>query len=217
MSKYIGPVCKLCRREGIQLYLKGQRCYTVKCPFLKPRRDSRATGPLPPGRGPLKFRPRPTDYGTQLREKQKVRRIYGLMERQFKDYFRRAERMGGVTGANLLIQLERRLDNVVYRAGLATSRRQARELIAHRHFTVDGRVVTIASYQVKAGQLVEANGNTAGKDFFKAIRQQTSARPVPRWLTVEREAGRAAVLALPTREDIQEPIDEQQIVNLYSR
>jgi len=217
VSKYIGPVCKLCRREGAQLYLKGERCYTVKCPFLKPRRDARSLGPLPPGRGPIKFRTRPTRYGTQLREKQKVRRIYGLMERQFKDYFRRAERMGGVTGANLLIQLERRLDNVVYRAGLATSRRQARELIAHRHFTVDGRVVTIASYQVKAGQLVEANGNTAGKDFFKAIRQQTSARPVPRWLTVEREAGRAAVLALPTREDIQEPIDEQQIVNLYSR
>lgn len=217
MSKYIGPVCKLCRREGMQLYLKGQRCYTPKCPFLKPRRDSRATGPLPPGRGPVKFRPRPTEYGTQLREKQKVRRIYGLMEDQFKGYFRRAEGMSGVTGTNLLVQLERRLDNVVYRAGLATSRRQARELIAHRHFAVNGQVVTIPSYQVKAGQLVEGAGNAAGKDFFKAIRQQTSARPVPRWLAVEQETPRATVVALPVREDIREPIDEQLIVNLYSR
>ena len=208
MARYLEAACRLCRRERMKLNLKGERCFTDKCAI---ERRNYPPGQHGQGRG------KASDYGRQLREKQKVRRIYGLMERQFKDYFRRAERMGGVTGANLLIQLERRLDNVVYRAGLATSRRQARELIAHRHFTVDGRVVTIASYQVKAGQLVEANGNTAGKDFFKAIRQQTSARPVPRWLTVEREAGRAAVLALPTREDIQEPIDEQQIVNLYSR
>jgi len=208
LARYLEAACRLCRRERMKLNLKGERCFTDKCAI---ERRNYPPGQHGQGRG------KASDYGRQLREKQKVRRIYGLMERQFKDYFRRAERMGGVTGANLLIQLERRLDNVVYRAGLATSRRQARELIAHRHFTVDGRVVTIASYQVKAGQLVEANGNTAGKDFFKAIRQQTSARPVPRWLTVEREAGRAAVLALPTREDIQEPIDEQQIVNLYSR
>jgi len=201
----------------MQLYLKGERCYTVKCPFLKPRRDARSLGPLPPGRGPIKFRTRPTRYGTQLREKQKVRRIYGVMERQFKSYFRKAERMSGVTGANLLIQLERRLDNVVFRAGLALSRRQARELIAHRHFTVNGRLVTVASYQVKPGEAVQVRSQDASKDFVKAIRQRTSSRPLPHWLTVDAEALRATVVALPARGDIQEPVDEQLIVNLYSR
>jgi len=217
VSKYLGPVCKLCRREGMQLYLKGERCYSPKCPFLKPRRDSRATGPSPPGRGPIKYRPRPTEYGTQLRQKQKVRRMYGVMERRFKSYFTRAQTLPGVTGANLLIQLERRLDNVVYRAGLAVSRRQARELVAHRHFTVDGRIVTIPSYQVKAGQVVEVAAGSASKDALKQIRQQASARPVPRWLMVEEGALRVTVVALPSREDIQEPMDEQLIVNFYSR
>jgi len=201
----------------MQLYLKGQRCYSAKCPFLKPRRDSRSTGPRPPGRGPVKFRPRGSEYGSQLREKQKVRRIYGVMERQFKTYFQRAARMEGVTGDNLLSQLERRLDNVVYRAGFAVSRRQARELIAHRHFTVDGKVVNIPSYQLKPGQVVAAREETASKDFFAALRQVTSGRPVPRWLAVEPEAPRVTVVQAPAREDVQEPIDEQQIVNFYSR
>ena len=217
MGRYIGPVCKLCRREGAPLYLKAERCYSPKCPFLKPSRDGRGNLPSPPGAGAIRFRPRPTEFGLQLRQKQRARRIYGVMEGQFKSYFLKAERMKGVTGENLLRQLESRLDNFVFRAGLALSRRQARELVSHGHFQVDGKKVNIASYQVRPGQVVSLREPSRALALFSSIRTVASARPVPSWLQVEPDAFRVTMLNLPARQDIQEPIDEQLIVNFYSR
>lgn len=216
MARYRGPVCRLCRREGQALLLKGERCYGVKCPFLAPKRDPRQTLPLPPGKLP-KFRRRPREYGLQLREKQKTKRLYGILEAQFKGYFRKAERLKGVTGELLLSQLERRLDNVVYRLGFATSRRQARELVAHRHFDVNHKPVDIPSYQVRQGDVVEIRANSSAKPFIATIRTIASARPVPIWLEKDSERGRGTVVSLPRREHIQEHVDEQLIVNLYSR
>jgi len=216
MARYRGPVCRTCRREAQPLFFKGERCYTMKCPFLKPRKDPRQTLPLPPGKLP-KFRRRPREYGIQLREKQKVKRLYGLLETQFKNYFRNAERLHGVTGELLLSQLERRLDNVVFRLGFASSRRQGRELVAHRHFNINGKAVNIPSYQVREGDTVEIKAESRSQAFLEHIRSVTSARPVPTWLERDSDQGRGKVLALPRREHIQEQIDEQQIVNLYSR
>jgi len=201
----------------MQLYLKGPRCYSPKCPFAKPSRDGRGTLPAPPGMGAIKFRSRPTEYGLQLREKQKVRRIYGVREGQFKSYFLKAQRLKGVTGENLMRQLETRVDNAVYRAGFAVSRRQARALVSHGHFLVDGEPVNIASYQVKAGQVIALREGSRKSPLFAEIRNATAGRPVPAWLQVEAEEWRATVVNLPSREDIQEPIDEQLIVNFYSR
>ena len=216
MAKYRGPVCRLCRREAVPLFLKGQRCYTVKCPFLAPKKDIRMQVPLPPGKQP-RFRRRRSEYGVQLREKQKARRIYGLMETQFKNYFRRADAARGVTGENLLMRLEVRLDNVVYRLGFATSRRQARELVLHRHFSVNGRKVNIPSYQVGEGDTIEVRDRAKNHPFFQDIQTVTSSRPVPAWLEVDRDSGLGRVLVLPAREHITEPINEQLIVNFYSR
>ena len=216
MARYRGPVCRLCRREGQALYLKAERCYTVKCPFLAPKKDPRQTLPLPPGKLP-KFRRRPREYGLQLRQKQKVKRIYGVLERQFRTSFRKAERLEGVTGEILLSQLERRLDNVIYRLGFGASRRQARELIVHRHFAVNGRTVDIPSFQVRAGDIVQIREKSRNKPFMETIRNTTSARPVPAWLERDSDQGRGTVVSLPSREHIQEQIDEQLIVNFYSR
>lgn len=216
MASYRGPVCRLCRREAQALFLKGERCYTAKCPFLAPKKDPRQTLPLPPGKLP-RFRRRPREYGLQLREKQKGKRLYGVLERQFKGYFRKAERLKGVTGELLLSQLERRLDNVVYRLGFATSRRQARELVSHRHFVVNQRLVNIPAYQVREGDVVGIRTDSRAKPFMQNICTLTSARPVPSWLERDSEQGRGSILALPRREHVQELLDEQLIVNFYSR
>jgi small subunit ribosomal protein S4 len=216
MARYQGPVCRLCRREGQALFLKGQRCYTAKCPFLAPKKDPRQTLPLPPGKLP-KFRRRPREYGLQLREKQKARRIYVVLEKQFKGYFQKAETLKGVTGELLFTQLERRLDNVVYRLGFASSRRQAREMVVHRHFLVNHKPVDIPSYQVKEGDVVEIKAESRTKPFVETVRTITSARPLPTWLERDSDQGRGTIISLPRREHVQEQIDEQLIVNFYSR
>lgn len=212
MARYTGPVCKLCRREGQKLFLKGARCYTEKCALE--RRD------YPPGEhGPLsRFRRRrPTDYSLQLREKQKVRRIYGVLERQFRRYFREAERMPGLTGENLLILLERRLDNVVYRLGFADSRAQARQLVQHGHFTVNGRRVTIPSLLVRPDDVISVREGSRKRTYFKERAQLLDGRKVPEWLQLDPNTLSARVLALPRREDIDIPVNEQLVVEYYSR
>lgn len=216
MAKYRGPVCKLCRRERQALYLKGERCYTAKCPFLAPKKDPREQLPLPPGPRP-KFMRRPTEFGLQLREKQKARKIYWVSGGQFKGYSRKAEEMKGITGENLLSLLERRLDNVVLRLGFATSHRQARQLVNHRHFQVNGRPVNIPSYLVKEGDVIGVQRESLEASFMQNIRAITSARPVPAWLEREPEVGRGRVVTLPRREHISEAINEQLVVNFYSR
>lgn len=212
MARYIGPVCKLCRREGQKLYLKGARCYTPKCALEQ--RD------YPPGEHGVtaRFRrQRPSDYALQLREKQKVRRIYGVLERQFRRYFREAERMPGLTGENLLILLERRLDNVVYRLGFADSRVQARQLVQHGHFTVNGRRVTIPSMLVRPNDIIAVREGSRKRTYFKERAQVLDAQKVPEWLQLDPENLSARVLAMPRREDIDIPINEQLVVEYYSR
>jgi len=179
MGRYTGPVCKLCRREGLKLYLKGERCYTDKCAFER--------RPYPPGQhGPtarLKF----SDYGLRLREKQKVKRIYGVSEKQFARYFEMAERQRGNTGVNLLILLERRLDNVVYRLGFASSRREARQLVNHGHIMVNGHVVDIPSYLVDVGDVIEVKPSSRDMDRIKAALEGVARRGIPSWLELRKE------------------------------
>jgi len=212
MARYTGPVCKLCRREGQKLFLKGARCYSPKCALE--RRD------YPPGEhGPMaRFRrQRPSDYSLQLREKQKVRRIYGVLERQFRRYFREAERMPGLTGENLLILLERRLDNVVYRLGFADSRAQARQLVQHGHFTVNGRRVTIPSLLVRPNDVIAVREGSRKRTYFKERAELLDGQKVPGWLQLDPTTLTARVLAAPRREDIDVPVNEQLVVEYYSR
>ncbi|MDQ7829483.1 MAG: 30S ribosomal protein S4 [Armatimonadota bacterium] len=207
MGRYTGSVCRLCRREGMKLYLKGEKCYTEKCPVHK--------RPTPPGmHGPS--RRKPSEFGIRLREKQKLRRIYGVLETQFKNYFQQAARAKGVTGTRLLQLLETRLDNVVYRLGVAASRKEARQLVAHGHIAVNGRKVTIPSYQVRPGEVV---GLTPSGREHPRIKELTAAltRPVPSWLEWHPERLEGRVLALPAREEIDVPVQEQLIVEYYSR
>jgi len=207
MGRYTGSVCRLCRREGMKLYLKGEKCYTEKCPVHK--------RPTPPGmHGPS--RRKPSEFGIRLREKQKLRRIYGVLETQFKNYFQQAARAKGVTGTRLLQLLETRLDNVVYRLGMAASRKEARQLVAHGHIAVNGRKVTIPSYQVRPGEVV---GLTPSGREHPRIKELTAAltRPVPSWLEWHPERLEGRVLALPAREEIDVPVQEQLIVEYYSR
>ena len=208
MARYTGAVCRLCRREGKKLFLKGERCYSEKCSV-----GIRAYAPGQHGQG----RKKSSEYGLQLRAKQTARRFYGVQEGQFHHYFEIAERKPGITGHNLLKILESRLDNVVYRVGFASSRAEARQLVGHGHFEVNGKRVDIASYLLKAGDVVSICEKARGLDKIKAVVEANSARPVPEWIDVDREALTAKVIVLPNRDQIDAPVEDQLIVELYSK
>ena len=208
MARYTEAVCKLCRREGQKLFLKGERCYTDKCAISR-----RAYAPGQHGQG----RKKTSEYGLQLRAKQMTRRFYGVLEGQFHHYYEMATNMPGKAGDNLLILFESRLDNVVYRCGWASSRAEARQLVVHGHFTVNGKKVDIPSYLVKPGELVAIKDKSRQSDKFKAVLEANSAKPVPKWLDVDAANAQAKVDALPTREDIDLEVDETLIVELYSK
>ena len=209
MARYTGAVCRLCRREGQKLFLKGERCYTGKCAVSR-----RAYAPGQHGQARNK---KASEYGRQLRTKQYARRYYGVLEGQFHHYFEMAEKMPGVTGENLLRLLESRLDNVVYRLGFASSRAEARQLVAHGHFTVNGRRVNIPSFLVKVGQVVAVCEKSRQLDKMKTIIEANGSRPIPKWLDLNRDSLEAKVVAMPEREDIDLPIEETLIVELYSK
>ena len=211
MARYTGPVCKQCRREGEKLFLKGERCFTAKCAFEK-----RSYPPGMHGRR-AKFRRKTSDFATQLRGKQKARRVYGVLERQFRRYFREAERRKGLTGVNLLQILESRLDTVVYRLGLASSRAQARQLIRHGHFEVNGRKTDIPSFLAKPGDLVAVRATSRNKAYFQDLAERMEHHFLPEWLSLDVDTLSGRVLALPTREQIEVPVNEQLIVEYYSR
>lgn len=209
MARYNGPVCRLCRREEMKLFLKGDRCYTEKCAF-----ERRAYAPGQHGNARRRKR---SDYGEQLREKQKVRRIYGILERQFRNYYVRASKMKGVTGENLLQLLERRLDNVVYRLGLACNRAEARQMVLHRHIEVDGRRVNIPSFLVKKGSEIQVREKSRSIARIADALGGVDRRGVPAWLELDKENFRGKVAELPSREDVSLQIREQLIVELYSK
>ena len=212
MARYTGPSCKLCRREGEKLFLKGARCLSSKCAL-----DRREYPPWVHGRDSQWRRRRASDYSRQLREKQKARRIYGVLERQFRRYFHLAQRPAGLTGVNLLIILESRLDNVVYRLGFADSRAQARQLVNHGHLDLNGRRNDIPSAIVRAGDIVAVRKGSRLKPYFKVLGQQLDERQVPRWLSLDVDALSGQVSHLPAREDIDVSLNEQRIVEYYSR
>ncbi|MEA4963224.1 30S ribosomal protein S4 [Lutispora sp.] len=208
MARYTDAVCRLCRREGMKLYLKGDRCYTDKCSIAR-----RNYAPGQHGQSRKKI----SNYGLQLREKQKVRRIYGILENQFRLYFEKAERIKGVTGENLLRLLEQRLDNVVFRMGFGNSRNEARQLVRHGHFTVNGKKVDIPSYQIELNDLIAVKASSKNSDKFKELAEAAAAKTAPQWLSVNAEMMEARVISLPVREDIDMPIEEHLIVELYSK
>jgi len=208
LARYTDSVCRLCRREGLKLFLKGDRCYTDKCAI-----ERRAYPPGEHGQGRVKF----SEYAVQLREKQKIKRTYGVLEGQFRRYFEKAERAKGITGENLLILLERRLDNMVYRMGFATSRSEARQLVRHGHFRVDGRKVDIPSFLVKTGQVVSVRERSRTVERITAALAQAEQRGVPEWLAVDKEAFSGLVKAMPARAEITMPFNEQLVVELYSK
>jgi small subunit ribosomal protein S4 len=211
MARYKDAVCKQCRREGEKLFLKGERCLSPKCALER--------RPYPPGLHgrQAQFRRKVSDYGLQLRAKQKARRVYGVLERQFRRYFREAERRRGLTGTNLLIILESRLDNVVYRLGFAASRPQARQLVRHGHFEVNGRKVNIPSYLVQPGDVVGVRTASRSKGLFKEVALDLEHRAVPDWLSRDDITMSGRVMGQPEREDIDVTINEQLIVEYYSR
>ncbi|MDO4565070.1 MAG: 30S ribosomal protein S4 [Clostridia bacterium] len=208
MARYTGSVCRQCRREGMKLFLKGDRCYTEKCALTL-----RHTPPGMHGQG----RKKQSEYGVQLREKQKVRRAYGIMESQFHKYYEMATNMRGVTGENMLSLIERRLDNVAYRLNLGESRPMARQMVTHGHVLVNGNKVDIASYQVKVGDVISVRERSRDIPFFAALKEQGAKRTVPQWLELDSENLTGKVLALPQREDIDLTIEEHLIVEFYSR
>ena len=208
MARYTGAVCRLCRREGQKLFLKGERCYSEKCSV-----GLRGYAPGQHGQG----RKKSSEYGMQLRAKQTARRFYGVQENQFHHYFEIAERKQGITGDNLLRILESRLDNVVYRVGFASSRAEARQLVGHGHYELKGKSVDISSYLLKAGDVVSICEKSRASEKIKAVVEANSARPVPEWIDVDRNNLSAKVIALPTREQIEAPVDEQLIVEFYSK
>jgi len=208
MARYTGPVCRLCRREGTKLYLKGERCYTGKCAI-----DRRGYAPGQHGQG----RKKQSEYGLQLREKQRARRVYGLMERQFRNYFVKADRQQGVTGENLLRLLERRLDNVIYRLGFAESRAEARHLVRHGHFHLNGKKASIPSIQVRVGDTISIKEESKKSPRIQAIAETVGHKTPPAWLEVDPETLTGRVVAVPNREQIDVPISEHLIVELYSR
>jgi small subunit ribosomal protein S4 len=211
MARYVGPVCRLCRREGMKLFLKGERCYTEKCAIEKRN--------FPPGQhGQSKVRKQKlAGYGLQLREKQKVKRIYGILEDQFRRYFEAAERTRGITGETLLQMLERRLDNVVYRSGFATSRAQARQLVRHGHFQVNGKKVDIPSFAVRASDVVAVRSSSQKSAAIVHAMEEVKGRGIPEWLQFDGAQIAARVMSLPTRQQINLPVQEQLIVELYSK
>ena len=208
MARYTEAVCKLCRREGQKLFLKGERCYTDKCAI-----NRRAYAPGQHGQG----RKKTSEYGLQLRAKQMTRRFYGVLENQFHHYYEMATTMQGKAGDNLLILLESRLDNVVYRCGWASSRAEARQLVVHGHFTVNGKKVDIPSYLVKPGETIAIKDSSRQSDKVEAVLEATSARPVPNWLEVDAQNAQAKGVDMPTREEIDLEVDETLIVELYSK
>jgi small subunit ribosomal protein S4 len=209
LARYIDSVCRLCRRENLKLFLKGDRCYSDKCAV---ERRSYAPGQHGQGR-----RSKISDYGIQLREKQKVKRMYGLSEKQFHLFFERAERQKGITGTNLLVLLERRLDNVVYRLGLANSRAQARQMARHEHFLINGRKVSIPSYLVGIGDRIEVAERSRKVQAFADAMDAVVRRGIPSWLDLEKENMRGVVKSFPVRDDLTMPIQEQLIIELYSK
>ena len=208
MARYREAVCRICRREGDKLFLKGDRCYTDKCAIAR-----RSYAPGQHGQGRKKM----SEYGTQRREKQKAKRYYGLLENQFYHYFELATKMAGKTGENLLKVLESRLDNVVYRAGFAMSRPEARQLVSHGHFTVNGKAVNIPSYLVKAGDVVAIVEKSMSSDKIKGVLEANASRPALNWLSVDKNKAQATVVNLPERSEIDLQVEEQLIVELYSK
>ncbi|MCB9435415.1 MAG: 30S ribosomal protein S4 [Anaerolineales bacterium] len=213
MARYTGPVCKLCRREGEKLFLKGSRCLSPKCSF-----ERRSYPPGAHGRDTQFRRGRASDFALQLREKQKARRIYGVLERQFRRYFRTAQTRSGLTGANLLMLLESRLDNVIYRLGLADSRNHARQLVQHGHFMINGVKTNIPSYLLRPGDEITVRDGSRNRKYFREINAYVEARPsAPEWCSLDLNALKGTVVRLPERREIDSPINEQLIVEYYSR
>lgn len=208
MARYTGAVCRLCRREGRKLFLKGDRCYSDKCGVAR-----RAYAPGQHGQGRKKV----SEYGLQLRAKQSTRRYYGVLENQFRHYYELAEKKQGKTGEALLAILESRLDNVIYRLGFANSRAEARQLVVHRHFLVDGKKVNIPSYLTKVGQVITICEKSKQSEKIKSILEANASRPIPKWLDVDRNTLEAKIIAVPTREDIDLEVEETLIVELYSK
>jgi small subunit ribosomal protein S4 len=208
MARYTGSVCRLCRREGAKLFLKGTRCYTKKCSFER--------RPTPPGQHGVRRR-KMGDFGIQLREKQKVRRVYGVLERQFRNYYRDAESQTGVTGEALLQRLETRLDNVVFRLGFATSRAQARQLVAHGHFAVNGTATNVPSYSLKPGDRVEVRESKRGREAFKTVKETLRSHQAPEWLSLDAAKLAGSVASLPRRDQMPLDLSEQLVVEYYSR
>jgi len=208
MARYVGSVCRLCRRENQKLFLKGDRCMTEKCAI-----ERRGYPPGQHGQGRIKF----SEYGIQLREKQKIKRIYGLLERQFRSLFEKADRTKGITGNNLLVSLERRLDNVAYRAGFAGSRADARQLVRHGHFVVNGKRVNIPSFQVGKGDVVEIHEKSRGVTRIASALEGVKRREIPQWLELDATQFKARVRDIPSRDDITAPMQERLVVELYSK
>jgi small subunit ribosomal protein S4 len=208
LARYRGPVCKLCRRDGMKLYLKGDRCFSEKCAV-----ERRNYPPGEHGQGRTKF----SEYGSQLREKQKVKRMYGLLENQFHIYFNRADRLKGITGENLLVLLERRLDNMVYRFGFATSRSEARQLVLHNHFLVNGKKVNIPSYLIKVGDTITLQQSSRKVERIVEALEVSFRRGIPQWLEFDKNNVTGTVKAMPARKDLTMPISENLIVELYSK
>ena len=208
MARYTGSVCRLCRREGCKLFLKGDKCYSEKCAL-----DKR---PTPPGEHGQARQRKMSEYGLQLREKQKAKRTYGVLENQFHRYFEKAEQTRGITGDNLMIMLERRLDNVIYRLGFGKSRAQSRQLVLHGHFRVNGKKVNIPSYLVDVNDVITVAAKSAESEYFKAMREGTG-KVLPAWMVIDPENLKATITAMPKREDIDLAIEENLIVELYSR
>ena len=208
MARYSDPVCRICRREGLKLFLKGTRCYTKKCSF-----ERRST---PPGMNTMRRR-KVSEYGLQLREKQKVRKSYSVLERQFRNYFEKAEQRKGMTGENLLRMLEMRLDNAVFRMGFAQSRAQARQLVSHGHFMVNGRPTNIPSFQTKVGDKIQVRDSRRGREVFKVAAENMRSAQIPEWLSVDPATLTGSVLAEPAREQMPLEFNEQLVVEYYSR
>ncbi|HBL84919.1 MAG: 30S ribosomal protein S4 [Clostridiales bacterium GWF2_38_85] len=210
MARYTGPSCRLCRREGTKLFLKGERCFGDKCPYTR-------RGSVPGQHGSGSGRKRVKEYGMQLREKQKAKRYYGILEKQFKNYFVAADKKEGQTGENLLTLIERRLDNVIYRMGIADSRKEARQFVLHGHFRLNGKNVNIPSLIVKVGDVISLKENSRKSEKFKMLIEDIAGRTIPKWLEVDKEAIIVKVIALPLREDVEFPFEEHLIVELYSK
>jgi len=209
LARYTDSSCRLCRREGLKLFLKGDRCYSEKCSF-----ERRGYAPGDHGQS---HRKQNSDYGIQLREKQKLKRMYGLLEKQFHGYYVRADRHKGITGTNLLVLLERRLDNMVFRLGFTNSRVEARQLVSHRHFLVNGKTVNIPSYLVKAGDEIAVREGSRKMNLILEAMETVARRGIPHWLELDKDNFKATVKALPAREDLTIPVQEQLVVELYSK